>query len=553
MLSVIAVVLGLCGSMAAELFAEEQGRDKVRLALAEVDRWLANNQHAEAWHKRLDTHALRRELAKEEPADLVILERWLQRVTADTPAAAHSPALALRRSVEGWLARQSLPRGQHLPAVAASILSSPQGETGPRLGPEDTRTRAAERPSRAELSTHLVALAAMLSQYSERPSDNLAQSIDEELCWLDGADEASSLVEVVREYYGHPNVWIDVSKEFLDDRVARTVERTEPVSDVILGTPLSGTGRLRAQSELVIEPDSHRAVLKIVVHGQVDAQTTARRGPARIRSRSTTTFRAEKGLLIEHTKIRALPTVCRAETSTAGSDVSTASPGLLGRIVGRVAQRRWQASRDAAEQEAARHVEARVIAAVDREADELVRRVDRLVIAPMAALADRGSENTSIRFCSEPGVLRIGFCRGCLGAPPGRPPVEQGRVVAVRLHSSLINRIGSTAATRWKEPSIFTPTGAVERLVYQSARILPSLAGNSTGPVSLFEKPLWQSLAWEWLSPRLGSRGIVLRGGRWGTVTPGGLGSDWPLLGWQPAGMEPIETAGPILSFDSLR
>jgi hypothetical protein len=555
----IAVLLGCCGSAAVELLADEQGvsgRAQARRALAEVDRWLGGSQHAEAWHDYLDTHALRRELARKGPADLAVVEGWLQGLTADTRHAAHPPLVTLRRSVEGWLARESLPEGRYLPAVVASILRSPGGSRGEssRLGTGSTAT-SLERPSRGELRRQLVALAAMLSQYAERPDDGLAQSIDDELRRLDGAREASSLVDAVRDYYGHPNVWIDVSQELLDDRIARRIERTEPVSDVILGAAVSGSGHLRATSSLLIEASSERAVLKIAVRGQVDARTTGRKGPARIHSHSTTTFHAEKRLVIEETGLRTLPTVCKAETSAVSSDVSTAARGLLGRVVGGVVQRRWQASREAARQEAARHIEKQVADAVDREADEFVGRFERFVIAPIVGLANGGSTEARIRFCSQQGVLRIGVRRGPLGAPPGIPPVDPERLLTVRLHSSLVNRMGSFALSEavapgyLKELSLFMPLRAFEGLVSPPARLLPSFSRTSSWPPPIFGERPWRGLALKWLGQTVGPRfdfgGIVLRDGRWGRLTPGELGGEWPLLGWHPVAVSPAEVGLP--------
>ena len=535
-LPAIGVLVACCGLMAADLLPAEQGglgHDQARRALRAVDRWLEKSQHAQAWHRRLETNVLRRELAKEGPPDLAVVERWLERLTADTPVAAHAPLVALRRCVEGWLAAESLRDGQHLPAVTSSILRS-----------EGNWTLARQGPSRAELRKHLVALAAMLSRYAKEPDDDLAQAIDEELAWLDAAGQAAALVDAVRHYYGHPNVWIDIAEDVLADPVVRTIDRSEPVSDVILGTPLSGDGRVRAESDLLIEADSDRAVLKIVVHGQVEAQTIGRRGPARIHSRSTTTFRAEKRLIVEQTGLRVLPTVCSARLNETGSGVSSIRGGLRGLLIRRIAQRRWQASQNTADEEAARHVEAQVAAVVDREADELIGRLDRFVIGPVVALANGGSSKSRIRFSSEEGVLRIGVRRGRLGAPPGIPPVDAGRLFTVRVHSSLVNRVAALALVdvpSLSGLSFLTPSKALERvsLLGQPGGLFrASLAADSSPMASLVGNQFWQRLAWRLIertvAPRVDAGGIVLRDGRWGRLTSAELGGEWPLLGWQP-------------------
>jgi hypothetical protein len=516
------------------------GRDAVRTALTAVDRWLAHTPHAPAWHERLATRELRHEVEREGTPDPAMLEGWLRQLTAGGPMPVYAPVVGLRRSVEGWLALESLPDGRHLPAVAMSILQSPATRGG---------------TSRAELRKQLIALTAMLSRYDEQRSDDLAQSIDGTLRRLTAAEEAKGLVDAVRHYYGHPNVWIDISEDLLDDPVDRMIERIEGVSDIILGTPVSGNSRVRAKSDLLIEPAADRAILKIVVEGHVDAQTTGRRGPAQIDSRSTTRFRAEKQLLIEPTGLKVLPTVCRAQLAAGSSKVSATTGGLRGRIVRGVAERRWEASRDAALREGQQHVEQRVCAAVDREADALIRRLDRLVVRPVLALRNQGTP--VVQFNTEKGILRIGVRRGPLGAPIERPPVEEGRLFVVRVHSSLIGRAGGngladlTAPLRLEKLATFTPAGiadTVQRALTHPAQLFPaSFHASPLNLSALAGDRLWQRLAWRWLdqtvSPRLGVNGIVLRDGRWGTVTPGGIGGDWPLLAWRPPALPEADDA----------
>jgi hypothetical protein len=59
-------------------------------------------------------------------------------------------------------------------------------------------------------------------------------------------------------------------------------------------------------------------------------------------------------------------------------------------------------------------------------------------------------------------------------------------------------------------------------------------------------------LAWTWIedavAPRLTPDGIVLRDGNWGTLTPVGLGSDWPSLEWRPRAPQQL-SARPVTAF----
>jgi hypothetical protein len=562
-------LIGVCSFALSRTVRAEQpvGRETVRTALVGVDQWLASSQLASAWHNRLGTDDLRRELSRTGPPDLAVLEATLRRLTDDPPRVSSRHLSALRRAVQGWLTIETLPNGRHLAAVASSILRTPvrrRGLAAPLISTISTRSHPAKR---SELRAHLVALAAMLSQYAKRPHDELAESIDRHLNWLAATGEADALVDAVRQYYSYPNVWIDISEDVLDDPVARTVDRLEAVSDVILGTPLSGGGRLRAVSDLVVEPHAELAILKIVVQGDVRTQTIGRNGPARIHSLAVTRFRAQKQLYVESTGLRVLPTECTAETRTLRSSVSAEMAGLRGRIVLRVGARRWEASRGAADQEAARHVEQKVCTEVDRQADELIRRLDRLVIAPMLALASGSSAShpPQLRFCTEERVLRIGVVQGFLGAPPGHPALDTERRFAVRVHSSLL---GHLSPPTWADVLAIIPSnvsacltslhraGTAGRASLTNVTQFLGLAARTDGSavrIALVDRLPWRDLAWRWIAglvvPRLSQDGIVLRDGRWGTLVPAGLGGDWISLEWRPLVRQEL-SARPIAALE---
>jgi predicted alpha/beta hydrolase family esterase len=543
----VAVLMGACcGSLPGTLFAgKPPGREDVRHALASVDRWLATSQHAQGWHRHLQTDELRQELSKSHQPDREVLEKVLARLSDEAPGLESPRLIALRHALQGWLVLETLPHARHFTPVMSSILQSPPQHA--RAAARLVSTNTATNPPRSdELRAHLVALAAMIAHYGRRPTDELARSIDAQLNWLATAREADTLVEAVRHYYAHPNIWIDISEDVLDDPVTKTVERREAVSDVILGTPLSGNGKLRAESDLVIEPDVDRAILKIVVQGDIETQTIGTSGPARIHARAVTSFRAQKQLVLDGSGLKVLPTECTAETRTIASNVSAVTGGLRGRIVRRVGARRWEASRDAADQEAARHVEQRVRAEVDRQADDLIKRLDRLAIAPMLALSGGDPSKTRVRFCTEKKVLRIGVVRGPLGAPPGRPPTDEGRLFAVRIHASLINRFADVA---WQNVvtsnvqstalTLLTPIGALENAdgaaFFEFADFLRTVAGPAA--LSPLNQATWRKLIWRGVENTLRSRltgdGLALGDGRRCVVSPPVPDSQWFQLDWQ--------------------
>jgi len=331
-----------------------------------------------------------------------------------------------------------------------------------------------------------------------------------------------SVTGLAEQRHGQPNVWIDVSEDLLDDAVVRTIDRPEIVHDVILDTPLSGTGTVHAVSDLVIEPHADRAVFKIVVSGQIDTSTIGRSGPARVHSHTITSFDAEKKLVLDGHGLTVLPAACEADARIIEGRVVAAKAGLGSRIVRRVGQRRWQGVRDSAEREVAEHAQQRVKAAIDREAGELLERLDRLALAPMLALAGGHDGKPGLRFRSEKGVLRIGLVFGPTGASSDSPPYDGHRFVAVHLHSTLVEQL---AARGWnRDPGDYFLLG----------RISPSLAW--VDHIGATRRA--GAVVWRWVDQTIDARptlnGISLRDGRWGILVPSGLGSEWLSVKWQP-------------------
>lgn len=518
-LSLIVAATSCCWSPPEDRSEQSAGKEAVGSVLASLDKWLVGSPHAGDWHEALGTPTLRRELARSGKPDPATLESLLQQLSGDAAEFGAPPVVRLRRNLEEWLALESLPGGRGLAAVAESILKPLPHKVRPGAHLASATTIA---PASGEVRRHLIALVALLGSYAEKPTESLAESIDDQLNWLTERGNADSLVSAIRQYFGHPNLWIDVSEKLLDDTVVRTIDRSERVNDVILGTPVTGTARVRAVSDLVVEPNLNRAVLKIVLDGALDVESVGRHGPARIYTRTHTPFRAEKKIVLDGRGLTVLPTVSHAEAHTVDVRVVAAKDGLGARMVRRVGERRWQALRDEAERESSRHAERDVRRAVDREAGDLIERIDHLAVRPILSMTAGSPTNGQLRFSTANRVLRVGAVVGSLGAPPGRPACDDEQLFTVRVHSTLANR--------WSSPA--TTSGRAES--FSLASVNPAFAGL----VAFDAKRGLRETAWQWVrrsvAPSVTLEGVSLRNGRWGTLAPMAIVGEWPGVEWRP-------------------
>lgn len=526
--------------------SESVGQARVRAAIQALDEWLAPSFHRVAWLSYLQYDELQRQLASTK-ADVDQLARVLSKLSAPKQELRLAPIVRLRRAVEGWLALESLPGGPHLMLVAESIAR-----------------RSADNRTRASLRSRLIVLTLLLREYGHAPKPHLADAIAEHLNRLATTGEAEPFVTAVRQYYGQPNVWIDVSQAALVRAVEGAIDRDAQVTDYILGTEVEGRARTRATTRLTVVPHATQARMILVVTGTIDSQTTGRNGPARIHNRSAVSFRAKKNLVLDSTGLHASPATCIARTNTYEATPTSVVPGVRGWIVRRVAARRIWQLRAEADEIASRHAEQRIAALIDREADKQIAEISRLAIGPLVALA--GGDRSRLRFSSAGGVLRIGAIAGPLGAPPHEATFARQHPYSVRLHSTLLVRLrnhpiadvavaslglgdGMNGAVAWLFPTARTAADTASQPSGWTQTLSRLAGARSPSPAKLFaNQPLFYRLELDrllggWLNwafdPRIGQQGIALREGQLGTLSPVGLASEWTTLGWSPPVSQP--------------
>ncbi|HVX14914.1 MAG TPA: hypothetical protein VHC22_27235 [Pirellulales bacterium] len=540
--------------------AETSARKTAEQTLAALDSWLVRQPRGDTWRQYFAGDAWRAEVFRTGRPDREQLAGGLERLRRNAEGLDRlrheRPVVAWRQSLERWLASESLPAGPGLAAVVASILNQPPGQ------------KAEGAPLQQQLRSRLVALLGLLRRYASEPTDEDARLIAAYVDSLAADPAAAPLVAAVRDYYGHPNVWIDLSEDLLDDSVAGQIESREAIQNVILGTPVTGEGKLRAVRTLAIEPRQDMALLKIMIQGSIDSNTVGRSGPVRIDSHCLTEFRAEKAILLSAGGVRLLPAECNAETRTLSSQVSSHVGGLRGRVVRRVGQRRSEELRWAADQESSRHARQRLIKSVDERAEAVRERLESLASLSILTLKHL-SGSSHVVVCSERDVLRFGTIVGPLGAPPGGPRCDARRLATIHFHDSLANRLARGAGGELVQAGLanhlqpaFGLLAPAKTYVGGERSALLYLVGNPPAAPRRWLGPAlpdtWrpQTLLLGWLKrtfdPRLTANGVSLRGGRWGIIsaassrgapegpeTPGRASTDvgngkWLGVEWRP-------------------
>jgi len=85
--------------------------------------------------------------------------------------------------------------------------------------------------------------------------------------YLDHANQGSSLIQLVRGHFSHPNLRVLVSSDFIQRKFGRPVLEPSPVHENILGTDIHGTGCLRGFVHPTLVNNSSQATLRLTLLG----------------------------------------------------------------------------------------------------------------------------------------------------------------------------------------------------------------------------------------------------------------------------------------------
>jgi hypothetical protein len=137
-----------------------------------------------------------------------------------------------------------------------------------------------------------------------------------------------------------------ISAGMLAARLNRDVDGQRAVSDVVLGTPITGTARLVGKLRMHPVPSPDRACFNAVFDGAIYCRTVGRKEGVTVHSHSITQFTASKEIVFEPGKgFYALPTKIGASTQCFTDGINPGRGGLIGRIVERRAAEQVAADR----------------------------------------------------------------------------------------------------------------------------------------------------------------------------------------------------------------
>jgi hypothetical protein len=390
-----------------------QRRNELQQAMAELDQMLArsNPGYAEGWKEYLHWDQLVANIADIEQPDIAALRDIYERFRRNNNGLEMARFLKVRDRLRDYLDALLIARQPKLQESYAAALDS---------------------------------LAKRLEEYEKSPTGLNGPEIGRTLGWLEAAGQADQLVSAVQQRYDHPNLYAQASERFLGAGFNTSVDRTTRITDVILGTSISGVARFVGTQVLDTVPSAYDGRMNVLLRGNISSNNVGVNGPATIYSTGLTSIYSTKQLVVNENGVFAFPAHTNSCTTTKFNNIC-ANCGLVERI----AWKRAYQQKGEAEAIASQHASARMNGVVNQEAIDPVARANAEFQEKFRApLLRRGhmpqhmlvnSSNSGI------GVEILQMARGQIAAPASPPALGGAADLAVRTHESFVANFSEAA------------------------------------------------------------------------------------------------------------
>lgn len=289
-------------------------------------------------------------------------------------------------------------------------------------------------------------LAARIESYQKLPNGDDAAYISGYLKWLSDARQTPELIAAVRAASPRRNFRAVVSEGLLQAAMARDVDDVAPVTDLILGTRIFGTGHTIGKVSVELSPSEGRATILTALAGTTTTDTVGYNGPVVLYADGLTSFLVRKQILVDGERLWTTPAKASATTQSTVRSLSTRKGR---RLIERMAWKRVRKQKCQADWIASRHAEQKVSLRFNQEVDSLIGPANNdLQEKVRQPLLERGLYPASLAFVTGADQLSVSLLqagRFDLGAMTDPPDLSPGADINVQIHESMINNFTASA------------------------------------------------------------------------------------------------------------
>ena len=383
--------------------------DHLRKSLKPLDTLLSESESGLDWRDYLDWSALETQADAGQKLDVTVLLKLYRRFNANENGLEMYQFVTVRRAL----------------AAAIEVAVAATNDQA-----ADTYTKRIQK------------LGGLVSNAAKEKTPKSLDGVGPLLARLVESRQASGLVARIRSAVDRPNLYMSVDESLLSSAVNRVVDRTSPVNEVVLGTPVRGTGHTSGTVLLDFLPSSQRAVTQLSFQATNLANTRSTKGPVTVCSEGVTELSAQKRIYIDDERVWADPTVASASTKTRMTGIGIRS--RFGKnFIRRVASKKVS------------QMKPKIEAISERRAQERVRREFEAETAEAIGQASQDYEHKFRRPLKArgwyPELLRMSTTndeltvvgrkalRDQIAAFTDPPRADEDSILSVRVHETLIN------------------------------------------------------------------------------------------------------------------
>ncbi len=219
------------------------------------------------------------------------------------------------------------------------------------------------------LAGQLDKLAARLKEMQDVPEAEDAASLSVVLDLLQQAGQDDAVLTVLRREFSQPNIRLMIGEDLVGRIASRSIDRTQPVNDCILGTRICGQATLTGSVQAQLLPSYDTVRIQLSMLGNFSARNTGYNGPVSLNTLSTGNVMASRTLLVTEQGIQLEPTYAEANLST---DIQRVNHRM--RLVRNIASRRAAEQKPLAERISVRKLQKQVGGEFDRETSRFAGR-----------------------------------------------------------------------------------------------------------------------------------------------------------------------------------
>jgi len=356
-----------------------------------------------------------------------------------------------RDEVEEQLQAEGGPNWKVLQSVSLKYYENVAGLEHPKFmavrvalrGYADAVLFSSNEKSQEYYEQYLDELATRLESYAEKPSADDAIMIGKTVGWLERFGQAEDLVAAVRQYYSHPNLFVQVSEDMMKTGLDTNVDKEMTVRENILGTSIRGDAHMIGRATVDLVPSAHSACVDIVLSGTTTSDNVGRNGPVTIYSSGVTTIDARKRMMVSATGITVEPAQAKCRTRSRITSIAGSA------IAQNIAWNRVRQSKGRAEAIASQRGARRAETEMDGEAGELLSNgADMFANKFRNPLLRRDAFPQVLNFSTTDDYLHVVGLRAGANqlAAPGEPPaLTENHDLGVRLHESFAGNLSQAA------------------------------------------------------------------------------------------------------------